>query len=71
MIGYIYQIINNETEQRYIGKTIDIQRRKKEHLDKLRQNNHINKKLQNAWNAYGEDAFSFVYKKYEIEDEKP
>lgn len=48
MIGYIYQIINNETEQRYIGKTIDIQRRKKEHLDKLRQNSHINKKLQNA-----------------------
>lgn len=69
MIGYIYQIINNETEQRYIGKTIDIQRREKEHLDKLRQNSHINKKLQNAWNTYGEDAFSFVYKKYEIEDE--
>ena len=42
---------------------------KKEHLDKLRQNSHINKKLQNAWNTYSEDAFSFVYKKYEIEDE--
>ena len=69
MVGYIYQIINNETEQRYIGKTIDIQRRRKEHLEKLRQNKHINKKLQNAWNIYGEDAFSFVYKKYEIEDE--
>jgi hypothetical protein len=35
----------------------------------LKQNNHTNKKLQNAWNTYGEDAFSFVYKKYEIEDE--
>ena len=69
MIGYIYQIINNENQQRYIGKTIDIQRRKQEHFEKLKQNKHINKKLQNAWNMYGEEAFSFIYKKYEIEDE--
>ena len=61
MIGYIYQIINNENQCRYIGKTTDIQRRRREHFEKLKQNKHINKKLQNAWNTYGEDAFSFIY----------
>lgn len=69
MIGYIYQIINNENQQRYIGKTVDVQRRKREHFENLKQNKYINKKLQNAWNIYGEDAFSFTYQKYEIENE--
>lgn len=68
MYGYIYQIINNEEQKCYIGKTIDVKKRKNDHFNELKQNIHINKKLQEAWNLYGEDAFSFTYQKYEIQD---
>ena len=46
MIGYIYFIINNTTNQRYVGKTIDIKKRKRDHFNKLNSKKHINKKLQ-------------------------
>ena len=68
MYGYIYQIINNEEQKCYVGKTKDVKKRKNDHFNELKQNIHINKKLQEAWNLYGEDAFSFTYQKYEIQD---
>lgn len=58
-MSYIYFIINEVTKQRYVGKTTDFSRRKQEHLLKLKTNAHINKKLQNSFNKYGEDSFSF------------
>lgn len=66
MYGYIYQIVNNEEQKCYVGKTIDIIQRKNSHFNELRRNTHVNKKLQNAWNIYGEQAFSFIYQKYDI-----
>ena len=44
---YIYFIINQETNQRYVGQTTNFSRRKSEHLTKLRENRHPNLKLQN------------------------
>lgn len=70
MFGYIYKIINNENQKIYIGQTLDINRRKKEHFDDLKNNNHVNYKLQNDWNSFGENAFSFTYEKYEINEKQ-
>lgn len=50
----VYQIYNTETNKRYIGSSIDVQRRLKEHLRNLKANRHCNQHLQNAWNKYKE-----------------
>lgn len=50
----VYQIFNSKTNKRYIGSSIDVQRRLKEHLRNLKANRHCNQHLQNAWNRYRE-----------------
>ena len=50
----VYQIYNEETNKRYIGSSIDIERRLKEHKRSLKANRHSNQHLQNAWNKYQE-----------------
>lgn len=50
----VYQIYNRETNKRYIGSSIDIERRLKEHKRNLKANRHSNQHLQNAWNKYQE-----------------
>lgn len=50
----VCQIYNTETNKRYIGSSIDVQRRLKEHLRNLKANRHCNQHLQNAWNRYRE-----------------
>ena len=57
MKAYIYFIINQVTGERYVGQTTNFARRKKEHLSHLLENNHINSKLQNSWNKYGQENF--------------
>lgn len=57
MKAYIYFIINKITGERYVGQTTNFARRKNEHLSQLKDKTHINKKLQNAWNKYGENNF--------------
>lgn len=55
----IYKItclINNKV---YIGQSIDIKRRWKEHQYRLNSNTHENLHLQNTWNTYGKDNFNF------------
>ncbi len=54
----VYQIeLNNK---RYIGSTLQsFNRRKYEHLNKLRHGNHENPYLQNAFNKYGENELDF------------
>ena len=61
MIGFIYRILCIPTNESYIGQTIDINRRKNKHFSTLRNNKHENPKLQNAWNKYGEENFSFEF----------
>lgn len=50
----IYQIYNTETGKRYIGSSIDVERRLKEHYRNLKHHKHCNQHLQNAWNKYEE-----------------
>lgn len=58
-IGGIYQIRNTLDNKVYIGSTNCFNRRKDEHFTLLKNNKHINKHLQNAFNKYGEKAFIF------------
>ncbi|MBE2919373.1 helix-turn-helix domain-containing protein [Anoxybacillus flavithermus] len=58
-ISGIYKITNIKTGKIYIGSAVDLRRRFYAHLKSLRRNAHDNKYLQNAWNKYGEDSFSF------------
>lgn len=44
----------------YVGSSVDIKRRFKEHKSSLRLNKHYSTYLQNAWNKYGEKEFAFV-----------
>ena len=55
----IYAIINNKNLNIYIGSSNHLRHRKNQHISLLRNNNHFNKKLQNSWNKYGEENFSF------------
>lgn len=50
----IYQIFNTETNKRYIGSSIDVERRLKEHKRNLKSHKHRNQHLQNAWDKYEE-----------------
>lgn len=58
----VYEIRNNQNGMVYIGQTIidNPRRRFLHHRWKLRSGRHVNSHLQNAWNKYGEDSFSFL-----------
>jgi len=57
--GGIYYIVNNYNGKIYIGSSINMKRRKKEHLNSLRNGSHYNTHLQASYNKYGEDVFEF------------
>ena len=58
-ISGIYKITNKINGKFYIGSSQNISRRWYDHKRELRHNRHCNKHLQDAWNKYGEDSFSF------------
>lgn len=55
----IYRITCTLTGRFYIGSAINLQTRQAQHLYALRNNQHHTQPLQNAFNKYGEDAFTF------------
>ena len=55
----IYRIINTTNNNIYIGQSVNIEDRFIRHKYQLKNNIHDNKKLQNAWNKYGEYCFVF------------
>lgn len=57
--GNIYKIENIANGKVYIGQTVNVSKRFKEHKNDLRNNNHHNVYLQRAWNKYGENSFVF------------
>ena len=61
MIG-IYKILNIVNNKVYVGSSVDIKRRWKSHLNKLKHSKHPNSHLQHAWNKYGEESFAFYIK---------
>lgn len=56
----IYKIINLVNNKFYIGSSKNLMKRWTDHLYRLRNNKHMNKHLQNAYNKYGESSFAFV-----------
>ena len=50
MISGIYKIVNTKNGKMYIGSSIDLDRRRVEHLRSLRKNVHHSGHLQNAYN---------------------
>lgn len=60
----IYKITCKENNRVYIGRSIDIDNRLKNHKYSLRAGRHTNKKLQDDFNKFGEDAFLFEVEKY-------
>lgn len=55
----IYVIVCLVNHKKYIGSSVNIERRWKSHLYNLRKNYHCNYYLQSDWNEYGEDNFQF------------
>lgn len=55
----IYSIINISTGKVYVGQSINVARRLTRHKSQLRGNKCHNSYLQNAFNKYGADDFSF------------
>lgn len=56
----IYLIKNKITGDSYIGSSVNVKKRFKEHLGLLRRRKHVNRFLQNAFNKYGEQYFDFI-----------
>lgn len=56
----IYKILNLINGKFYIGSSNNLIKRWRDHLYRLRNNKHMNKHLQNAYNKYGESSFAFV-----------
>ncbi len=60
----IYKITCTVNKKIYIGSAVNLCRRRNDHFNNLQKNKHGNPKLQNAWNKYGEDAFTFEVLEY-------
>lgn len=59
MTSAIYQIRNTVSGGIYFGRSVNAEDRMRHHYNELRRGVHSNKRLQNAWNKYGESAFTF------------
>lgn len=59
MTSGIYMIKNKKTGQMYVGQSKHIKRRWVDHKYELNLGIHANTFLQNSWNKYGKDNFSF------------
>lgn len=55
----VYIISNLKNDKVYIGSAIDINQRFRLHKSLLRRKKHSNPHLQNSWNKYGSESFTF------------
>jgi len=55
----VYEIRNILNNNIYIGSSIDISKRWKEHIRDLNADRHCNSHFQRAWNKYGSHNFKF------------
>lgn len=69
-ISGIYCIINLINNKKYVGSSINIHKRWKDHLYALKIGTHRNEHLQHAWNKYNEESFKFIILE-EIEASEP
>lgn len=59
-VSGIYEIRCILNNQIYIGSSVDLKRREKDHFNGLVKNIHRNRKLQRSFNKYGIDNFKFT-----------
>jgi len=59
VISGVYQIVNTINGKHYIGSSVSIFDRWTRHKRSLRLDIHHNSHLQNAWNKYGKNKFTF------------
>jgi group I intron endonuclease len=55
----VYQISFEQSDKKYIGSTMNLNRRRIRHLASLRHGAHGSTSLQKAFNEYGEKSFDF------------
>ena len=60
----VYQIKNVANNKIYVGSSVNLIRRKREHITRLNCNTHNNTYLQRSWNKYGGDKFVFSILEY-------
>lgn len=60
----IYKIVNLVNNKEYVGSSYDVKGRVIQHFSDLRKKKHCNKKLQNAFNKYGELSFQSLAIEY-------
>jgi group I intron endonuclease len=58
-ISGIYKIVNLAKGDCYVGQSQNVKKRISEHFRLLRNGRHVNAKLQNAFNKYGESNFQW------------
>lgn len=54
----VYQIVNKVNGKRYVGSSVDVDKRWQAHRRELRKGSHHAQHLQHSWNKYGEGAFN-------------
>lgn len=55
----VYAIYNTEKKKIYIGSSVRVEKRWRDHKRELKLEIHHSRYLQRAWNKYGEDKFVF------------
>lgn len=65
----VYCIINKINDKKYVGSSIDIEKRWQQHKSDLGRRCHANYHLQKAWDKYGEENFEFRVLVYTDPDE--
>lgn len=55
----IYKIYNKKNHRYYIGQSVNVESRLQQHKRELKDNIHINSKLQSDYNQYGGENFIF------------
>jgi group I intron endonuclease len=58
-VSGIYKIYCEGNNKVYIGSSVNVRKRRNEHLHHLRGNKHPNRHLQHSYNKYGEASFGF------------
>lgn len=66
MMG-IYTITNLVTGRKYVGSSVDLDKRRQVHFRELRKGSHHSEHLQASWAKHGEHAFVFEVVEY-VED---
>lgn len=58
-VSGIYAIYNLVDGRFYIGESVNMYKRHREHVNELDRARHCNKRLQHAWDKYGRENFKF------------